>query len=417
MTRRPRIFISHAANDTVGIGRLRGLTLLLADAGYDVLLDLDNLRPGDRWRREIYTWIGLSDTAIVLVSPRALEPENPWVAREASILMWRQALDPKFRLVPVLLDGLDFSALDQGGFRDLLATEVQACITASDDDSWMHEIVQSLVDQCTTLPNNPLDELVVPLAQNLAHFDRLVLEEAAALLDVDLGPWMPEGDLAKRVGLQMLHLGIEGSSAALDHLALQGVEEDSLGTILELIAPSWVDLCSARCIADAARRREGKQALLLNAKSRFAAEMYIRRASGRPPRTDWPHVVLPGAFGESGADDLERQLREALRMKLRIAHDPLADNDEQRLNTLMQRHQDNGRPIFVVSRYTPGLAMHMAALKARFPALTFLTLSGAHDNRPDLPASFARVMPELRGSEEADAQNAYDYHRSVLGVN
>lgn len=410
-----RLFISHTTKDGAGEARLNALKLALQEVGFDVLIDVDILELGNEWRKKLYTWLGLCDVALVLISPRALAPSNPWVAREASILMWRKALDPNFQVVPVLLDGVEPSQLEEGMFRDLLLSEMQSKFVQSDDQHWMSDVAGRLQSLAGQSASNPVDMLAGPIAQQLLRLDNTLLREAAEQIDIDLGPWAKRSDLAHQMAIQMLHLGVEDAFPALDFLASQGVEASCLEPILEMIAPSWVDLCAARSIAHAAQRGEGKPALLLNAESDFAASMYIRRASGRPPRADWPRVVITPAFGEQGIEDLERYLREALKAKLRIIADPLSANEDARLNNLLERHRANGRPIFVVSRYTLGLSRHIAELKARYPALTFLTLGGLDEGDEPLSSSFERVLPALADGEEDEARECYDYHRALLG--
>lgn len=69
--------------------------------------------------------MGVCDFAVVIITPRSLLLENPWVAGEASILMWRKALDPEFHVLWVLADGAQPSDLANGAFKDLMIEEVQ----------------------------------------------------------------------------------------------------------------------------------------------------------------------------------------------------------------------------------------------------------------------------------------------------
>ena len=69
-----------------------------------LLVDWSGLTAGDDWNRELNLWLAECHAAVVLVSKRALK-RSDWVAKEASILGWRRALDPSFLLIPVLIAG------------------------------------------------------------------------------------------------------------------------------------------------------------------------------------------------------------------------------------------------------------------------------------------------------------------------
>jgi hypothetical protein len=106
--RRPR-----RAADAGGEGIWPTLRDHLAQAQFDVLVDRDVIQPGDIWRSEIYGWIGLCDAAVILISQQAIDdPEKQWVARETACLICRRYIDPSLKIIPVLLDGIDFKKLE-----------------------------------------------------------------------------------------------------------------------------------------------------------------------------------------------------------------------------------------------------------------------------------------------------------------
>lgn len=410
---KPRLFISHTSKSDTANERLGRLREALVMRGFDVIVDREQLGAGDEWRREIYTWLGLCDLAVVLIAKRALDPANPWVSREATILMWRRALDSGFGVVPVLVDDVTLDDLDNGPFRDLLLAEMQGEVVAAGADlGWIDRLADQLAARTARSGGAPVDALARPIALQLEGLPDRLLREAAELADVPLGPWKPQEDLKLRLAVQMLHLGLEGSFAALDHLAAAGMAPERLEAVLDLVAPSWVDLCAAHCLAGTAARHGEKPALWLNADSDFAAQMFIRRASGRPPRVDWPRVPLAAVVDEAGAEGLAHQLRTALREKLRLAPDALAGDEDRRLDSLLENYRRNGRPIFVVARHSAGLAMHLDRLKALFPALTFLVLGGQEGAGEDLPAGFVPIVPPLGPGDEARARENYDFLRA-----
>src|SRR4051812_24231830 len=98
---RPRIFVSHSNNDPHSRAYIEAIEATLGAAGFEILVDRTRLEPGNKWRDEIYTWMGLCHAAIILVSDAAIRPESIWVPRESSILLWRRTLDPAFNVIPV----------------------------------------------------------------------------------------------------------------------------------------------------------------------------------------------------------------------------------------------------------------------------------------------------------------------------
>lgn len=412
-----RLFISHTSKTPSASERLDLLREAFAAHQFDVIVDRDHLQPGDEWRREIYTWLGLCDVAVVLIAPRALDPANPWVAREATILMWRRALDPSFIVVPVLVDGVELGDLEQGPFRDLLLSEVQGEIIADDgSDEWIARLAGQLAAKATACAPAPVSALARPVAEQLRGVDPDVLREAAAMIDVPLGPWKPQADLPMQLAVQLLHLGLEGSFAALDHLAVSGLASERLDALIELIAPSWVDLCAAQCVAQTAARHEDRSALLLNADSEWAASMFIRRASARPPRNAWPHVALAGRVDGGGIESIALQLREALMVKLRIPDDVLARDADHQLALALQRRMNERKPVFVVVQHSSGVMPYIAELQSRFPSLRFLVLGGADYPQDETEPGLTVIVPPLQPGEETEARQAHAYiKRELIG--
>jgi hypothetical protein len=145
MASKPRVFISHVNGDPSGEQIWPQLRKALTTAGFDVLVDRELLKPGDRWRSEIYSWIGLCNAAVVLISRQAIaDPNKYWVARETACLICRRYLDPGLRIIPVLLDGITFAELDATErFRDLELRETQ-CIFGRNVESILLKIDDGL---------------------------------------------------------------------------------------------------------------------------------------------------------------------------------------------------------------------------------------------------------------------------------
>jgi hypothetical protein len=74
-----------------------------------VWLDVERLEPGDAWSDEIVDGLAGCSAAVVVLTPESIASD--WVLKEATILAYRRARNPKFQLVPVLLSGLSFEDL------------------------------------------------------------------------------------------------------------------------------------------------------------------------------------------------------------------------------------------------------------------------------------------------------------------
>ena len=103
------VFISHATSDDAFVRELR---LALEGLHIPVWVDSRNLRGGSALAPEIAQAIELARQVLVVLSPRTIN--SPWVRREI-----RQALQVQknrqadgYRVIPLLLPGVEPTALD-----------------------------------------------------------------------------------------------------------------------------------------------------------------------------------------------------------------------------------------------------------------------------------------------------------------
>lgn len=132
-----RLFVSHSSRlrdeevDDVQAQanwRLLQETCRTLDAAYPgeakVLVDYAGLQPGDDWEKCLDQWLYDCHAGVLLLSKRAVQ--SAWVIKEATILCWRAAIEPDFRLFTVLLDGLTPGDLDKDAhFHALRLTRFQ----------------------------------------------------------------------------------------------------------------------------------------------------------------------------------------------------------------------------------------------------------------------------------------------------
>jgi hypothetical protein len=409
---RRRIFISHSNSDTDSPAYIEAIDTALTAAGFDVLVDRKRLEPGTKWRDDIYTWMGLCHGAVILVSEAAMRPGSIWVPRETSILMWRRTLDPKFAVVPACLGTIRPQDLDGGVFADMQLGEIQTAPAGTPT-----ELAASLKERFASLaaPKTPLDMLASRLAELLLAVSDGAIEEAIEALAIDLGPCTPVGNPRQVLSLALLQAPLRDSLCALEVLA-EYMEGSKADQILSIIAPSWVDLCAARWLADCGARSEDKPAAVLNAATPFCARMYVDRASCRPPKTRWPIVNSTGVHGERAPQEIAAELEQNLIQEFRLADNPQMSDPRIRLAALLRERQHEGRPVFATLRFSPVIAGALPELQRLLPSVTFVLLSGSEFPAPALLQGrrVRLVEPCLKPGAEAQAQLDFDYVRSII---
>ena len=370
----PKVFISHTNNDPEADAFLKSLLGMLPQNRYDVLVDCEQISTGQNWRDEIYTWIGICNAAVILLSPGVFNTDAVWVGREASILLWRRALDPNFLVIPVYLGGLKPDDMEYGGFRDLHIREVQS-IQSADPDTMVDDIVTRL-QSIERIKPTPLEDIAAQIETLLTSITESAILRAITELDGELGSWGLSNSIRRRLALLLLQADLKQASAALEILLEHMENERNAGRILALIAPSWVDLCAARWVADCAWQLESKPIALVNAESAFAAEMYVRKASGKPPRTQWPVLPMTSVYGEQAFEDFVQEARLALIRAFRLVADPFDSDINQRLDELLSERNRKGKPVFIVVRYDVNVAYMLPRLQKALPLVSILVLSG-----------------------------------------
>ncbi len=192
----------------------------------------------------------------------------------------------------------------------------------------------------------------------------------------------------------------------------------SIDRILDIIAPAWVDLHAARWIAVYARMDDHRPAVVLNASSKFAAEMYIRRASCRPSKTSWQLVPITSIHGESVFDDIALEIWQALLSSFAdvLIPDPFEDDIERQLAQLLFALQKRGRPAIIVLKFTSRSQLFVPQLQERFPYLCFLFLSGTElPDEQSCPTSYLhRLEPALNSGQEEAARDEFITARSII---
>ena len=406
-----RVFVSHVNGDPDTDKILGGLCDALNEAGLDVLIDTQRLAPGASWRQEIYGWLGLCHAALLLVSRRAIDdPAKYWVAREATLLVWRRALDPSLRIVPVLLGDVRPEELNVGRFADLQLQEIQ-CVTAGPD---LAETVRRVLEGLRFASHGgaeaetPLDRLAAQMAARLHGFGPDALSAALARLGIDLGAWRPVEDAQRELAVTLLCATLENASAALEVLAGYGgpAARAALAEVAQVIGANWVAPEAARWLA-----LDGAGAgAVLNASTQFAAECYVQRACGLPPAARWTVVPLTGVTGEEAEAELRAEVETALERIVPLAPDPFGPPAAVRRLRLLERRRRSGIPTFLLARLPADPAGFVAILRSAFPWASILLLAGPLEEYEAANfEAFCRVLrPLLDEDADIDARTQVD---------
>jgi hypothetical protein len=409
---RRRIFISHSNADPDSGPYIDAIETALKADGFDVLIDRKRLRPGENWRDEIYTWLGLCHGAVILVSEAAIRPASIWVPREASILLWRRALDSKFPVVPACLRNVTPEDLTCGVFQDMQLRELETAPAGTPED-----LAAALRTRFAFLaaPKTPLEILASRIAEALVTATDLAIEEALEMLSIDLGPCAPTNDSRRTLALALLQTPLRRALWALEVLA-ECMDSAKVDQIFAMIAPSWVDLCAARWLAECGACATDKPAVMLNAETLLCAQHYVYRASCRPPKTRWRIVNSTGIHGERAAQEIAAEIEQNLMSEYRFAEEPGMPPPRTRLAALLRECQRDGRPVFATLRFSAAVAASLPELQRLLPEVTFVLLSGQEFPSPSLVESrrIRLVEPRLGRGVEAQALADYDYVQTAI---
>ncbi|MCE4554661.1 toll/interleukin-1 receptor domain-containing protein [Roseateles cellulosilyticus] len=408
-----RVFISHRNGRADEIAFIRRLRDGLADDGFETLVDFERLASGAALRQDVYTWLGICHAAVVLLSPEALGEDSAWVPTESSILAWRRTLDPKFLLIPVLMPGVELDDLRVHlRFRDLGLHDL-LCIPFENEASTLGKI-RAALQPLQPIARTPMEELAEQIEVKLQGVRDDFLDEVTRLCGAAQHE-LPAGMLRNRVAaLALLQAPLAETLAALEYLAPRLGGAHDIDHILDLVAPSWVDLCAARWLAQCALAPAPRPAVVVNAQTQFGAEMFVRRACCRPPRTMWHLVKVTAVFGEKAFEDLAMEIQVALETAFASALQ-YADSPAQQLLLVLAKLHKLGRATVVMLRLNVGFEELIPPLQERFPYLTFLFLSGDELPSQEFPTSLLRLVePSLAPGQELDALTTYQTARALL---
>ena len=383
--------------------------LNIHEESFNVLVDRERLNLGDNWKYEIYNWMGSCHAALILLSKNAIE-NSMWVVREVNNLLWRSTLDSNFVLIPIYF-GVTPEDIKKNKLFDDLDLEKYHGITDRNPEDLIQVIKTKLVEKLQqNLITTPLDEVAYQIATKLEGLSRErnrrieIINNTLDKLNIEIEPWLPNRDPCLVLATKMLNMGLYESVKILDcfcdHLDSKDVKQ-----IFDLLAPSWVDLRAANSVSECALHKEHKTVVVLNSSDYFSADMYVRRASKRPPKSWLIHQIL-GKYGVEPADEIVTEIKTLLIKELvSDEYDRSESEKRQALERALIMRNKRKKPVFIVLNYTKYIAKLLPDLQSALPLVTFLLLTGesfpAHKELEGLRFKFLEPPLEPRAENQA----------------
>jgi tetratricopeptide (TPR) repeat protein len=157
------IFISHASADDDFVAELRRKLEL---CGLSVWIDSLNLRGGDKLDQEIRHAIADAEHYLVVLSPRTVN--SPWVRREIALALAAQDAWESYRVIPLLLPGIEAGALALWFDEEPLGLKIG--VDPGDLDAALPQILAALGHELPVdfeppaeIAATPADELILQL--------------------------------------------------------------------------------------------------------------------------------------------------------------------------------------------------------------------------------------------------------------
>jgi len=411
---KPRIFISHSAHEKAAEAILDNLTDSLA-ATFDVFCDKKRLIAGQEWRDELFTAMQRAHGAVILFSSGALT--SPWVKTEASVLAWRRTLaqGKSFPIVPVLLNPVTRADLETKEFSPMRLSTLQ--LVRYDGSAKIAKEVKKGLQQLlkSRPPDTPMEDLAQTVAALLGNIKEGVLLNAATAMDADVSKWNDSSEYPLLLANEMLKGGLASARRAIRKID-NILGPDNTGTLIEMIAPVWVNQHTASVIPQIATADDKSiRSLWVNGGDKypeFTARHFVRRACCRVPNLCWP--VLPIAAPGSGEHDVA-YYKYKIMASIKSKVFRIDDDDDSLVQGLLKEREEDKEPIFVVF-FPPGPEPELiAALRKEegFSTLTFFVLTG-NQGTGSSRIGVEYLEPKLQVGEEATAYLHYKTATSYI---
>ena len=413
MSHATKIFISHSAHQDEDKLILNELEARLKDAGFQPYCDR-RLRAGDKFRNEIYTAIGCSHAAVVLLTREALDvQQRPWVYQECSMFTLLRWAEKEFPLFPVTMTGVTAEDVRRSPFESLLVQEIQAA-DGADLDRLVEVIAAKLKGMECSAEAEPFyhhhrriaDRLRVLMKEEYRDLLREIVEGNQSPLDV----WDPlDRELPYKAARALLTLGAEGVVEAL-RSAFPALGLNEARTLIDFLAPFWFDLPAVVRLEDGVQRdQRAVQAVPDESEEGPATPRRAFGLNAFKPETGFLHATRPGylkrdlyrvyTFPQDAATDDVGYYSKHICAWMRSRRGDGELGTAVRLDS-ESRSQAKRRPTFVIlPRGTEKEVVE--ELRSRFWPMVFIVLTGDDDPAEwDIPQFEMLEPPLAEGSEK-----------------
>lgn len=323
VSEKPRVFISFSRVSAAATGYAQELRNEL-ETTWRPFLDERDVEVDEPWNPQIQHAIATCQAAIVLLTPRVVGiggAPAPWVLLEASILRFRKTLQHDFKLITILMDGLQPEQLGSTLFEPLKIADLQLRF----GNDCAEDIVTTLSEHASLWGELQPDELRAQEIQGLLKpvgKEMLIRGCQELSLDTSALPWAQDPtwrDLLARQFARRL-AGIDDILDAADALGRLGhcPEVKQKKRIIKLVAANWVSCKAATSFREAVeperREENGKklETVAIPVRSEQATKFHVHRASGEISR--WSFTSSQNVnSGERALEELKEEIFEGLK--------------------------------------------------------------------------------------------------------
>lgn len=435
MERRYRIFISHSADNTDEPSTQAFLDELV-DKLYkcnalEVFVDQRNLQAGDEWCQQLYSWIGLCDAAVILLSPRAIKRENStWVPREVNLLMWRKAMDPDFVIIPVLVSGLEREDIAGNPFvADANLSELQFAEGLSDGQKI--DLIYTELSRKTEGParETVFDPIRVFIEDSIFRFAPQATVEATLTKHYGDDPWKPFTKIQSLLAIKMVRHSIAPAvDTVISDVARGSQPEYQLGARLyQALFPMRLPAEPSCSLLSLCQQQVGYGAVIVNCHDSWIIRMMLRAATGQLEDDllrAWRILEIPDGWGDDDESEITRYIAaELAEAVLGTGGWDLLSEEEKPLSALNMHlsefSRESGAPILVCARYSARWVELAPSLATKFSTIVFLLWSGSSMPRTLEPDDRGVVPldPALPNGSDRIWNFSYRRRMQLLGGN
>jgi hypothetical protein len=374
---------------------------------YDVLVDYADLVKGTEWPQQLNLFMSRCHAGLLLLTPNAVASD--WVRTEATILRWRQAVEPSFRLFIVRDPAVSDADLKANGWDPIRISDVQL-LASTEANAIAAEVHGEF--PAGSPPASLFDRTRMKLMALLRSADQSTLWAVANHLSP--GQPAPAGDddaLVKRQYVDVIATrllagnpyGDTGITTIVDELRTSTLPVDDLAKIVYLIAPLWVDASAAgRLLGQSILDPPGAAAINGNHVLRYSGYMYVCRA--HPLSTAFQYIDIPGAH----AGDFVDHVRDQVCRKVRDRRPGSTESDDDIIERL--KHTPS---VYIAVSEVP-LPDELVDLRTLFPKATLIFDAGPELSPVEGLERVDWLRPELDAVLESRQFASYNGAENVL---